>query len=192
MKKILLFAAAALVLGQTMTSCSSCSSKKDDVTATETALEPQFVFTKEDTTRVRELVEQFCNAMQNKDIKAALDMIYFVKRDSVVELNPAAKKRQGVALGMIAGKARYELDRITFVNNFDNEAKIDITLFEKEDGDPRPNKTSFYFAPVRRDGQWYLSTKDNMTDTRTDIRVKAEREAKKAAKEAAEVEAAEN
>ena len=185
MNKIIIMAAAALVLGQTLTSCSSCSGKKETA-VTDESRQPQYTFTKEDTMRVRELVEQFCTNLQNKDIKACTDMLYFINRDSIQEVSPANKKRQSVALGMIAGKANYYLDRITFVNNFDNVAKVDITLFEKEEGDPRPNTTSFYFAPVRRDGQWYLTTKDNVTDTRTGIRIKAEREAAKAAKAAAE------
>ena len=41
---------------------------------------------------------------------------------------------------------------------------MDITLFEKEENDPRPNKISFYFRPVRFEGQWYLTVKDNITD----------------------------
>jgi hypothetical protein len=59
----------------------------------------------------------------------------------------------------------YEVDRLVFLNDKRNELKLSVTLFEKPEGDKRPNKTSFYMKPVRFEGKWYLTTKDNITDT---------------------------
>ena len=68
-----------------------------------------------------------------------------------------------MALNMVKG-VKYEVQYLTFRTDKDNEVKMEITLFDKEVDDPRPNKTAFYFRPVRFEGQWFLTTKDNITD----------------------------
>lgn len=131
---------------------------------------PEFTFTKQDTMQVMDLVGQFTTRLQNRDIKGAVEMLVFLNGDSIEQLNPAFMRRQAMTLVHMAGKSGYELDRIVFHSDVNNEVKVDITLFDKEEGDPRPNKTSFYFRPVRKDGKWYLTTKDNITDTQGDLK----------------------
>ena len=114
-----------------------------------------------------DLVNQFCSYMKEGNVKNAIEMLHFLNGDSIVPLDNETKRRQGISLMIVSGKSGYQLDRIVFQNNKGNEAKIDITLFEKEEGDPRPNTTSFYLRPVRFEGQWYLTTKDNISDTNT-------------------------
>lgn len=176
MKKILSFllVAAGLVLaGQSLTSCSSCSGNKEQ----QEPVDPAKVFTHQDTVRVLELVDQFSLRLKEGDVKGAVEMLRFLNGDNVEELNPMFVQRQANALMHIAGKSSYEIDRIVFRDNIDNEAKVDITLFELEDeNDKRPNKTSFYFRPVRMDGTWYLTTKDNITDTHSELRNNDERQ----------------
>ena len=167
MKKILsvlLVAAGMVLVGQSLTSCSSCSGNKEQQEQPE---EQKMVFTKQDTVRILEMVDQFTMRLREGDTKGALEMIKFLNNDHVEDLNAMTVKRQANALMHVAGKAAYEIDRIVLRDLYDNEAKIDITLFEKTDeNDKRPNKTSFYLRPVRIDGTWYLTTKDNITDTR--------------------------
>lgn len=164
MKKIFLFLSALVLTAGMMT---SCKESKKEVPADE---KPAFVFTKQDTTTVMELVEQFTTRLQNRDIKGAVEMITFLNGDSIEELNPMFQQRQAMTLAHIAGLPKYELDRIVFRSDINNEVKIDLTLFEKPEGDPRPNTTSFYFRPVRKGGKWYLTTKDNITDTHSELR----------------------
>lgn len=168
MKKIfsiLLVAAGLVLVGQTLTSCSSCSGTQE-----QEPVDPATIFTAQDTTQVLELVDQFNLRLREGDVKGAVEMLRFLNEDHVEELNPMFVQRQANALMHIASRSNYEIDRIVFRDDFDNEAKIDITLFEKTDeNDKRPNKTSFYFRPVRIDGTWYLTTRDNVTDTRRDL-----------------------
>ena len=164
MKKLLFSLMAVMLSTAVMTSCGG----KKEAPADEVEA-PAYVFTREDTTKVHDLVNQFTVRLQNGDIAGAVDMLRYLNGDSIQSLDQAFRQRQGHSLMFVAGKAGYELNRIVFNSNIDNEAKIDIVLFEKEEGDSRPNTTSFYLRPVRIDDEWYLTTKDNITDTHSDM-----------------------
>ena len=113
-----------------------------------------------------DLVNQFTVCLQNGDIKGAIDMLVMLDGDSIKPIDAANLQRQANSLRFIAGMPGYELDRIVMQDEKRNEAKIDIVLFEKKDeNDKRPNTTSFYLRPVYIGGQWYLTTRDNITNT---------------------------
>lgn len=160
MKKFVLFLAAALVVGTALTGC------KDKKAPADTKPVETSMFTKEDTTKVMDLVNQFTVCLQNGDIKGAMDMLVMLDGDSIKPIDAANLQRQANSLRFIAGMPGYELDRIVMQDEKRNEAKIDIVLFEKKDeNDKRPNTTSFYLRPVYIGGQWYLTTRDNITST---------------------------
>ena len=161
MKKIVLFFAAALMVGTALTGCKESKKAPADTTPEETSM-----FTKEDTAKVMDLVNQFTMRLQNGDIQSAVDMLVYLNGDSIQPLDAANLKRQANTLRFVAGMPGYELDRMTLNDNKRNEAKIDVVLFEKKDeNDKRPNTTSFYLRPVYIGGQWYLTTRDNLTNT---------------------------
>ena len=160
MKKVVLFLAAALMVGTALTGC------KDKKAPADTKPVETSMFTKEDTTKVMDLVNQFTVCLQNGDIKGAIDMLVMLDGDSIKPIDAANLQRQANSLRFIAGMPGYELDRIVMQDEKRNEAKIDIVLFEKKDeNDKRPNTTSFYLRPVYIGGQWYLTTRDNITST---------------------------
>ena len=160
MKKVVLFLAAALMVGTALTGC------KDKKAPADTKPVETSMFTKEDTTKVMDLVNQFTVCLQNGDIKGAIDMLVMLDGDSIKPIDAANLQRQVNSLRFIAGMPGYELDRIVMQDEKRNEAKIDIVLFEKKDeNDKRPNTTSFYLRPVYIGGQWYLTTRDNITST---------------------------
>ena len=160
MKKVVLFLAAALMVGTALTGC------KDKKAPADTKPVETSMFTKEDTTKVMDLVNQFTVCLQNGDIKGAIDMLVMLDGDSIKPIDAANLQRQANSLRFIAGMPGYELDRIVMQDEKRNEAKIDIVLFEKKDeNDKRPNTTSFYLRPVYIGGQWYLTTRDNITNT---------------------------
>ena len=161
MKKIFLLMVSAILTSSALISCGG----KKEAPADKEIAEPEFVFTKQDTARVMELVNDFMYRMKERDIRGAVERLSYLNGDTIEPLSPSFKNRQAMSLIPIAGRADYDLERIVFNSDIDNEAKINVILFEKEEGDPRPNKTSFYLRPIRRDGQWYLTTKDNITDS---------------------------
>jgi len=189
MKKTIWFFVATLVLaGLSLTGC-----KEKKAPADTTGVQVVNGFSKQDTARVFELVEQFTARLQARDIQGAVDMLVTLNNDTLEQLTPANMQRQAIALRHLVGLPKYELSRVVMNNNTTNEAKIDITLFEKPEGDPRPNKTSFYLRPVFYQGQWYLTTKDNITDTDKDdpIQHAVDAQAEAQAEAEAEAEAAE-
>ena len=88
----------------------------------------------------------------------------FLDGDSIVTLPAGLQKRQANALMNMQG-IRYEVDKLVFDREIDNIVKINVILFDKEANDPRPNLMTFYLKPIRRNGKWYLTTADNVTDT---------------------------
>ena len=170
MKKIALMltvVAVAALLG-------SCKSKKEEGLRPVQPEQPEYTFTKEDTSAVIDQVNQFLAYLKQKDIKNATEMLWYLDKDSIKELTKQNKFRQARTLAFIVGCHDYHLNRIVFNSDIDNEAVVDIVLFEKPEGDPRPNTTAFSFRPVRFEGKWYLTTKDNISDTHSELRNKRE------------------
>ena len=160
MKKIVLFLSAVLLTGMALTGC------KDKKAPADTKPVETSMFTKEDTTKVMDMVNQFTMRLQNGDIKGAVDMLVYLNGDSIQPLDAANLQRQTNTLSFIAGMPSYELERVVMEDTRHNEAKINVVLFEKKDeNDKRPNTTAFYLRPVYIGGQWYLTTKDNITST---------------------------
>ena len=161
MKKFALF----LTVFSILTVLFSCNNKNDkNLKVTETTDNiPVYTFTKQDTTVVLDLVNQFFSYLENKELRSAVEMLNKLEGDSLAPLTGPAGQRQAIVLSMMSGVG-YKIDRLVFNSDIDNEVKVDITLFEKQEGDPRPNTTSFYIRPVRYEGQWYLTTRDSMTD----------------------------
>ena len=127
----------------------------------------EWTFSHQDSTQVKNLVDQFKTYMESNDIRSAVEMLYILKGDSIFPLEPIQQRRQTMALNMVKG-VKYDVDYLMFNSDRNNEVKLNITLFEKEENDPKPNMISFFFRPVRFEGKWYLTVKDNITDREYD------------------------
>ena len=159
MKRLSLFLTILLLL----TVFVGCSDKK----APAQKHKKEYVFSHEDSTEVLNLVGQFTKYLEGDDLRSAVEMLNILKGDSIFPLEPVQQRRQAMALSIVKG-VRYDVNYLVFKSDKDNEVKLDITLFGKEENDPKPNKISFYFRPVRFEGKWYLTTKDNITDREND------------------------
>ena len=131
---------------------------------------PQWVFTHEDTVEVQTLVSQFIARLDNKDIRGAVEQLHFLQGDSVRPLSPMFQRRQAMSLMNVRG-VKYKMRQMVLRSNTNNEVKMEITLFEKPEGDKRPNTTAMYFRPVKFEGKWYLTVWDNITDTKSEDRL---------------------
>ena len=168
MKRIALFLALAL----TMTLLAGCGKKSDKgpAPADLTEEKPAYVFTHEDTLEIETLVTQFIERMDQKDIRGAVEMLNFLQHDSIEPLTPENQRRQAMSLMNVRG-VRYEMRQLVLRSNTNNEVKMLITLFDKPEGDKRPNTTAMYFRPVKFEGKWYLTVWDNITDTKSEDRL---------------------
>lgn len=128
-------------------------------------IQPVDSFTSKDSSEVGNLVDQFINRLNNKDIKGAVSMLSYLDTDTVAPLSRDMAMRQANALYNMQG-IRYDVDKMQFMEDMDNIVKINVVLFEKTaDDDNRPNTLSFYLKPVRCEGRWYLTTVDNISDS---------------------------
>ena len=171
MRRIALF----LALAALMTLVTSCGKKDKAPTVTVTELSPvdetpTYVFTHEDTVEVQTLVSQFIDRLDNKDIRGAVEQLHFLQGDSVRPLSPMFQRRQAMSLMNVQG-VKYKMRQMVLRSNTNNEVKMEITLFEKPEGDKRPNTTAMYFRPVKFEGKWYLTVWDNITDTKSEDRL---------------------
>ena len=154
MKRISLFLAIFMML----TVFVGCSDKKAP-----TKQKKEYAFSHQDSMEVLNLVDQFKTYLEQNDLRSAVEMLNILKGDSLIPMEPIQQRRQAMALNMVKG-VKYDVDYLKFNSDRNNEVKLDITLFEKDENDPKPNKISFFFRPVRFEGKWYLTVKDNITD----------------------------
>ena len=126
---------------------------------------PTMTLTQADTTEVLSQVERYLSLLQDKNYDDALGMLYFLNKDSIQALPDFMVEDYKEIYPRYHG-IRYEIDRMTFLNEKDNEVVYTVTFFDLKPGDKvLPNKKSFTLKPVRRAGKWYLTLADTQTDT---------------------------
>ena len=112
-----------------------------------------------DTTQIRQLVDNYVQAFANNDFETASQMLYCVKNDSVIPL-PEQERRNFVRTMKVFTVYACELEEFTIRTEKNNEMKLKVQIME--DGDMATNKdvTHFSLNPVLKDGQWYLTVRD--------------------------------
>ena len=142
----------------------ACKGGKQSQPESEDLAEPMET-TMMDTVTVTSLVDQYLESLHDKDLDNAISMLYYLREDGTIEpLSGEMAAKQRDALKPFLGKD-FKIDNIIFYQETDSQVKFTCTLFEKEEGDPRPNKISFLIRPMRISGSWYLTMADTHTDT---------------------------
>ncbi len=108
------------------------------------------------------LGNRYMDLLKAGKIDSAVNMLFFLQGDSVVELPKSLVERQKAILRQFP-VIDYTCESINFYSETDNQIKYKVQFFEKEPDDPRPNTTSMFLKPVRRFGVWTLTVAD--TDT---------------------------
>ena len=161
MKKSILFFSLAVSL---ILCLSACKGGKQPAAESENADEPMET-TMMDTLTVTSLVDEYLEYLHDKDLDKAMGMLYYLREDKTIEpLSDEMAAKQRAALKPFLGKD-FNIDQIIFYQETDSQVKFTCTLFEKEEGDPRPNKISFLIRPMRINNSWYLTMADSHTDT---------------------------
>lgn len=145
----------------------SCNSNKgakaptyDEIKA-DVIVESNINMTTEDTIEVKNLVEDYLNALRASNFDAALSKVKYLNGDSLVDLPSEERARAKKIMVMFKGIS-YELDYLAFLEETDCAAQYSVTLFEKKDPkDTRPNTAKFMLKPVRQNGKWYLTLADS-------------------------------
>ena len=134
-----------------------CTGNKSDnvVQDEETMLLSDF-----DTTMVRSLMEQYFDCLKARDYDKAVAMLYQLRNDSLLEVEPEVKKHYLMGMKLMP-PLRYEIDSIVFRTERDCLVKYSGILFEKEnESDNNPNKMFYTVRPIRVHGKWYLTVSD--------------------------------
>lgn len=143
----------------------SCGGNKKDAKKELSELpKPNMDLNAADTAEVISLANQFLDRLRAEKFDEAVGMIFFLNGDSIEVLSNDRARGQKALLERCKG-VRYDVDYFVFSEEKDNIVKYTVTMFEKDANDPRPNKTSFFLKPVRRDGKWFLTMADSMSDT---------------------------
>ena len=159
MKKIFLFFSFVIVVA---ISLSSCKGKTDQAPKDK---DQPMEATMMDTLTVTSLVDQYLECLNQNNIDDAIDMLYYLQEDGrIMKLPEEMAKSQRAALLPFLGKEFY-VDYLKFYKETDSQVKFSCKLFDKEEGDPRPNIISFMIRPMRIGSSWYLTMADTHTDT---------------------------
>ena len=146
----------------------ACKSDKKDINdlANDMILQPQMEISQADTAEVLGQVQRYLNLLQDIQYDDAIAMIFFLDKDSIINLPEKMKKDVVEKIYPRLRGKRYEIDRMTFLNEKDNLVRCNVIYFDNVPGkETLPNSTAFYLKPVRRDGRWYLTLADSQTDT---------------------------
>ena len=162
--KTLRYLPAALLLSPLMlfTSCGDKGGKSPDVVINVTG--PLMTLDQQDTIIVNQMATEFIELLKARDYKSALAMLYYLDPDSSLVPLPRNMAIRQEQIFHAFPVLDYKLESIRFRTETDCQVKFRITFFEKDGpDDPRDNTTGFYLMPIRREGQWYLTTRDSST-----------------------------
>lgn len=147
----------------------SCSKKRtlQDV-QDDALLKPEMELTQSDTTEVLALVNRYIQLHKEGRSEDAFSMIYFLDKDSIVPLPEPLKVRLYSYYSLIDFKGKEaKIDHMIFVKENDSQVRYTVELFKQKPGEKqRPTQMSFFINPVRKDGKWYLTLPDDVTDRR--------------------------
>ena len=144
------------------TACTDKDKKAPDVVINVNG--PLMTLDSQDTLIVTQMATEFIEYLKNRDYKAALSMLYYLDPDSALIPLPRNLAIRQEQIFHVFPVLDYRLESIRFRTETDCQVKFKITFFEKDGpDDPRDNTTGFYLMPIRREGQWYLTTRDSAT-----------------------------
>lgn len=141
----------------------SCGNKKEKEGRSSALLQPKMALSKYDTTAVMNKTTEFLNLLKSNQIDAAVSHLYYLdKKGKLIPLPDRLAIRQK-AIFKLFPVLNYKIDGIIFDTETDSQVRYTIEFFKKKLGDNRPNTTSFFIKPMRRNGQWFLTMYDSNT-----------------------------
>ncbi len=137
----------------------SCGKKKKEFKTEEYLRPASMIYTKQDTTDILNLIDQYVSYFSERDIEAAADMLYFVRHDSILPLDEARRAsfvKMYTLIPIYGAKSK----GIILHSDRNNEAPITIQVSKNGDLDKDQGIMKFCLNPVVKDGKWYLTLRD--------------------------------
>lgn len=147
-----------LALTFSLSSCKNNEKKDLKTLEKEYIQDPQMILSNKDSDEVRQQVEYYLNALNNKQVDKAMSMLYYydLKTNKIRRLNDKEEKTQRAVLSRFAG-FHAKIDYIKFFRENDSEVKYNVYFSDKPSTPSNPNCMGFMIRPVRFDGKWYLT-----------------------------------
>lgn len=138
-----------------LSSCNSCSSKKEEVQGPPPT-DFEKGMTAKDTTTVKELVDQFFTYTKEKNFTEAAGMLYRTTEDSD-EPQPLNNDEMAEVKTMLETfpMVDYRIEYIKFSDSEENEVLCSV-IMKKAEGDMPEMATKMFFKPVNYMGNWVL------------------------------------
>lgn len=165
MRKVLL----SIITVFTVVSFFSCSDKKKPEEGAKAYIRPaSVVYTGADSAEINSLVNEYVEALGDKDIDHAVNMLNIVRNDSIFPLDAEMKKG---CLEVYRRLPVYDVRTMSFVlrSEKNNEVKIAVKVTENGDIDKGIGVTSISLNPVKIDGRWYLTLLDKYAEGVVDV-----------------------
>lgn len=158
MKKYLSLAVLGLLL---LASCGGDKKKGEETGPQNKYLRPVTLdLTERDTVQIHDLVESYVQAFANNDFEAASQMLYRVENDSVMPLSDEERRNFVQAMSRFKVYA-CKLSSFVIRTEKNNEMKLAVQIMENGDMETGKGVTHFSLNPVLKNGQWYLTVRDN-------------------------------
>lgn len=149
---ILLFVSALML---SLSSCNSCSSKKEEVQGPPPT-DFEKGMTAKDTAAVKQLVDKFFTYAKEKNFTEAAGMLYRTVEDSD-EPQPLNNDEMAEVKNMlnVFPMVDYRIEYIKFSDSEENEVLCSV-IMQKAEGDMPEMATKMFFKPVNYMGSWVL------------------------------------
>lgn len=136
----------------------SCNGNKTQ--ESETIYDPRKDMTMErssrDTSDLFRLSQSFLDCLKNHDIDGALNLVYDIDNGQVQSLS-AERKIELERILTAFPVDSYKIDEMLLYSDSDTEIRYTVVMFQKPEGDDRPNTFKGSLSPYRIDGKWYLT-----------------------------------
>ncbi len=161
----ILLAATAVVLS---VSCSDKKSEQASNVRSEFLRPSDIEYSKQDSTEILKLVNEYVKCMKEGDIESSAYLIYNLHNDSIHELSETEKKGYLLCYSSLP---IFDVSMKSFLlrGTKNNEVKLAVQIFE--DGSIAEGKGVTYLSlnPVLVDGRWYLTLLDKEAEGVRDI-----------------------
>lgn len=147
----------------------SCKSDKKQYTGKSEYLRPAtMVYSTQDSIEIKQLVNNYVEAFNNKDYKATSEMLYKLRNDSII---PLEAKERAAYIEAYNHMPTYGCKVKSFVLRSDrnNEVKLSVQIVSSGDLDNEVGVTHLSLNPVLKDGKWYLTLLDRNAEGVEDV-----------------------
>lgn len=155
-KKSILFLVPLMLLLLELSSCSSCSNKKEQPVGPPPTQFEQGM-TAKDTAAVKALVDKFFTFVKEKNFSEAAGMLY--RNDETETHEPELLDNEQMAdvknILESVPMVDYRIDYIKFDEDYQNEVLCNV-IIKKAEGDMPEMSTKMFFKPINYMGNWLL------------------------------------